>query len=236
MVEDPNAAHASGLRRALRRFYPTAAGFTSRDGLLTLLVFLAAVVGFVAICIPIELALGDQLASPHPLGPGASSTDAVWHLATAFVLVLPVRRRVAIWLAPFLALGLDIDHIYGSYLPTVIGRPAHALLFAVVVALVLFALRGRPAALLGVGAVVAHVAVDGGSFPFLVPITPAFYPLPFSAEVLLVVVAALLFFTAFQPLSALRSPKVLTAFATAVGIVVAADYFLLPMLPGIFSI
>lgn len=229
---------ASSLTRLLGRFgrlLPSAPGFTTRYGLLTLLVYVAAVVGFVAFAIQVELLLGNPLAAPRAPGVARNATDAFWHLATAFALVLPTRRRGALWLAPLLALGLDVDHVFGYYLPTVTPRSAHDLFFVMLVGILLYLIRGRPAALIAVGATVGHIAVDGGSFPFLGPLTRTLFPLPFVAQAVLVVLAALLFFLAFEPLSALRKNTNWMPLLVSCGIVVGAVYFLLPLLPALSS-
>lgn len=210
---DPATAGSGLLRRAGR-------AFGRRDAALTFAAFLAAVLGFSAVALLVALALGDPLLAGQVPGGGKSLLDAFWHLATAFVLVLPLRRRLAWVLAPALSLGIDVDHLFGSVLPYVVGRPAHDLFFAVLVTLFLYALEGRPAALLTAGAVTTHVAVDGGLFPFLSPATLALYPLPYPAEAALVAVAAVLFLLAFhEPRELLRKRLAVPA---AVGVLVIA--------------
>ncbi len=199
--------------------------FGMRDAVTTTILYLVAVVAFSAAAIAIAVGLGDPLLSGQVPSSGKSGLDAIWHLLTAFVLVLPLRRRLAYLLAPVLSLGIDIDHIFGSFLPYVVGREAHDVFFLVLVSLFLYAVEGRPAALLGAGAVVTHIAVDGGSFPFFAPVSIAQYPLPFPAAVLLLVVAALLFHLAYRPVDELRQPRIALPIAGVIAAVSVAVLF-----------
>ncbi len=199
--------------------------FGRRDAVATTILYLGAVVAFSAAAIAVSVGLGDPLLSGQVPSGGKSGLDAIWHLLTAFVLVLPLRRRLAYLLAPLLSLGIDIDHIFGSFLPYVVGRQAHDVFFLVLVTLFLYAIEGRPAALLGAGAVVTHIAVDGGTFPFFAPATLAQFPLPYGVEVGLLVVAAVLFHLAYRPARELASPRTGGALAVVVVTVSVAVLF-----------
>lgn len=160
---------------------------------IVLALYLALVLLWSGGAFEVEVLLGHPPLPPHLPEPGASFVDALWHLGTAFLLALPTRQRWAIALAPSLALGLDIDHLFGSIFPTVVTRQAHALLFVVLVGLALYAVRGRAAGGIASGAVLAHIGVDGGSFPLLAPFSTAFYPLNLGEQGVFLVVAAALF-------------------------------------------
>ncbi|HYK92474.1 MAG TPA: hypothetical protein VEY07_00315, partial [Thermoplasmata archaeon] len=148
-----------------------------------------------------------------------SLVDALWHLLTALGLALPARRWVVAWLAPILALGLDVDHVFGDVLATVTGRTAHDLFLVVLVGGLLYELQGRSAALIGVGAVLAHIGVDGGGFPLLGPISTTFYFPPLAVLILFIGLAAGLFFLAARPLRDLRRPTSVALLGGAIAVV-----------------
>ncbi len=195
-----------------------------RSPVVTLVLFAVGAVGFSAFTIGIEVLLGHPLVAAQTPGISHSLLDALWHLATAFVLALPARRWVHLWLAPVLALGIDLDHLFGGILPTVTGRTAHDLLFLVVISLLIYQVQGRSAALLATGAVLAHLAVDGGEFPLLGPFSATSYAIPLAASFAMLVVAALLFFLAGREARELRRPTYVAsvlAAAVLVGLVFA---------------
>ncbi|HKS59447.1 MAG TPA: hypothetical protein VJS68_01560, partial [Thermoplasmata archaeon] len=102
--------------------------------------FLVLVIVWCAALTPLEAILGIPLFIGG--GPPAPSSlrDALWHLLTTFLLVLPTRDRRAFALAPLFSLGLDIDHIFGAYLPGPFSRMAHDLFFIAGAAAVLIVL------------------------------------------------------------------------------------------------
>ncbi|MCI4317976.1 MAG: hypothetical protein L3J96_05500 [Thermoplasmata archaeon] len=178
-----------------------------REAAFVLLLFLIGVILWSFGAVAVELLLGGSLLTPHTPRPSPSIADALWHLGTAFLLVLPTRHRVAIALAPALALGLDFDHLFGSVFPAVVGRQAHALLFVVLIGVALYLLRGRPAALLAAGAVLAHIGVDGGGFPLFSPASTALTGLTGVEQVAFCGVGALLFLAAVTPNSEIPRPR-----------------------------
>ena len=121
--------------------------------------------------------------------------------------MLPARRRVLLWAAPVLALSIDVDHLFGGVLPTVVPREAHDLFFILVVVAVLWRIEGAPAAALAAGATLAHIGVDGGLFPFLAPATTAQYALPMPAAFAMLIAAGVLFFVATRPGRAVLEPR-----------------------------
>ncbi len=113
--------------------------------------------------------------------------DAFWHLGTGFLLALPTRDRRLLLITPCMSLGLDADHVFGLFLPSAVPRPDHSLLFALLAAAVAYAWKGPLARGATIAAIFTHFAVDGGTFPFLDPLTFARWPLsiPASAALLL---------------------------------------------------
>ncbi len=164
----------------------------------------------------VEPILGVPLHAPHHLQGVASAIDALWHLTTALVLVLPTRNRLLWVLGPSLALGLDVDHLFGGVLASPFPRLAHDLIFAAALGAGLSVLLGRAAALLGPAALLAHLAVDGGGFPLVAPLSPDGFALVYPAQVAFVIAASLLFFFALRSPAELRHPRLLFGWAAAV--------------------
>ena len=206
--------------------WPTA-GPAGRSAIVTLLIFGVATVGFAGATVAVEVALGQPLSSAETPGYSHSLLDAAWHLATAFVLVLPARRYVGLWLAPTLALGLDVDHLFGGVLPTVTYRTAHDLLFVVIIGALLYWTQGRSAAFFASGAVLAHIAVDGGAFPLWGPLSVAYITPPLAALLVLLVAGSVLFFLAGREVRELWSSRSLLS----VGVACAAIGLLLAFIP-----
>ncbi|MDE1822082.1 MAG: hypothetical protein KGJ23_10245 [Euryarchaeota archaeon] len=126
----------------------------------------------------------------------SETIDAFWHLGTGFLLALPARDRRLLFLAPVLSLGLDIDHAFGLLLPASVPRPDHALLFILLITVVAALWKGRLPALATAGAIATHLAVDGGDFPLLDPVTMARWPFPLWASALALALAGALFLLA----------------------------------------
>ncbi|MCI4331491.1 MAG: hypothetical protein L3K19_06560 [Thermoplasmata archaeon] len=176
----------------------------------------------------VELALGDRLLAHRSPDTSKNAADALWHVATALVIALP-SRRVYVWVAaPAFALALDVDHLFGAVLPTVVIRSAHDVFFIGLFGVVLLIGFGRPAALVAVGAVLEHIAVDGGGFPLFAPITTTYYVLPFPAQVALIGGAAFLLFAALRPVREFRSVKALAQLGGASLVLAAGLWFLWP--------
>ncbi len=176
----------------------------------------------------VEPLLGVPLHAPHQFQGAASTIDTLWHLATAFVLVLPTRNRLLWVLGPLLALGLDVDHLFGGVLATPFPRLAHDLIFAAALGAALFVLLGRAAGLLGPAALLAHVAVDGGGFPLVAPFSPVEFTLGYPAQVALVIVAGLLFYVALRSPVELRRPRPLLGWVAAVAALCLVLFFVGP--------
>jgi hypothetical protein len=176
----------------------------------------------------IERALGDPLLQHRSPDTDKNAADAVWHVATALVLALPTRRRLAWVLTPLFALGFDVDHVFGGVLPTVVIRSAHDVFFLAVLAVGMGLIGGRPALCLAVGAVVEHLAVDGGGFPLLAPATTAYFVLPFAAQAVMIGVAGVLIFVAFRAPSELKEPSQGAPVAGAAIALAAVVWFLWP--------
>ena len=206
--------------------WPTASS-AQRSAIMTVVLFGVTVVVFSAFSIGAEVALGHPIQSANVPGYSPSLLDAVWHVATAFVLVLPARRWASLWLAPTLALGLDVDHIFGDILPTVTGRTAHVVFFIALVGVLLYVVQGRSAAFLAVGAVIAHIAVDGGRFPLFGPVSVGLVRIPLPILLALLPVAAVLFYLAGRDIRELRRPTSLIALSV-VCLAVGAVFVYLP--------
>ena len=200
------------LRRLFRPDEPALRPLDARESALLLAVFLAAVLFWSFGSLATELLLGDSLLSPHHPRPSQSFVDALWHVATAAILTIPARHRWLTVLAPALALGLDIDHLFGTVFPTVIIRSAHDLFFLAALMAIGYAVRGRVAMLAPAGAVLAHLAVDGGGFPFFGPFSTMFYPLSEPMQVGTLLLAGLLLYASVRPIDRLREPREATVF------------------------
>ena len=200
-----------------------------RSALVTVVLYGALVLGFSLLAIGVEVALGHPLQAATPPGISHSLVDAIWHLGTALVLAIPARRWVAVWLAPVLALGLDVDHVFGDVLPTVTGRTAHDLLFVLLVAGLLYWLQGRSASLFAAGAVLAHIGVDGGGFPLFGPATPSFFSPPLAILITFIGAASALCFVAARPAKEVGTPLGIGGIALASGCV-ATLFAYLPVL------
>ncbi len=204
---------------------PTAAALR-RSGILTVFLFGAGVLGFSAAVVGVEVLQGWPLIAPATPGFSHSLADALWHLLSALAIALPARRWAVAWLGPVLALGLDVDHLFGGILPTVTMRTAHDLLLVVLLAAALYWVQGRSAGFLAAGAILAHIAVDGGAFPLLGPFTVATFVLPFAASVVLFVAAAVLFFLAGREARELLRPFPLLLVAIACAVALSAFAYL----------
>jgi hypothetical protein len=172
---------------------------------------------------------GAPLGSAAPAAANSSISDALWHLGTAVLLALGAWNRTTLWVAPLMALGLDVDHLPGVLGLAAMHRPAHDLVFVVVAVVLLYVVVGRAAALTAGGAVLAHIAVDGGSFPLFSPLTTTRFLLPFPAEVVLALSAALLFYVAVRSAGSLRSPRNAARVAGVTLVVAAVIYFFWPV-------
>jgi hypothetical protein len=174
-------------------------GLRSREALVVLLLFCGGSLAFAGVSVLLELGAGDTLVTGNLPGPTHSVEDALWHLGTGFLLALPARRRVLLWLGPLLALGIDADHVFGGLFPTVVYRGSHSLVFLVVVVVVLYRFSGPAGAGLGAGGFLVHLAVDGGAFPLFAPLSIAAFPLPLGLQVIGVGLSALCTFLAVNP-------------------------------------
>ncbi len=204
---------------------PTASALR-RSGMLTVILYGAAVLGFSGLLVGVEVLLGHPLLNAATPGFSHSLADALWHVVSALAIALPARRWATVWLAPVLALGLDVDHLFGGILPTVTMRTAHSLVFLLLVSAILYIAQGRSAAFLAAGAVLVHIGVDGGSFPFFGPFTVASYGLPFVGSVVFVAAAAGLFFLAGREPSEATRPYPLATMALACAAVLVAFAYL----------
>jgi hypothetical protein len=172
-------------------------------------VFVVAVFAWALLVALLEAALGVAPRLPVGIALTPNVLDTVWHLATAFLLVIPVRDR-RLWVAgPVMSLGLNVDHLFGYVLPTPFGRLSHNLLFVVSWSVAAAAVFGRTGAAMGSGAALAEIAVDGGNFPLFAPLTTHMYSLTYLESVGLVFLAAWLFFVSLRPLHDLRRPRTL---------------------------
>ncbi len=228
----PTGSLGERVRRGLRRTDDL--GFIEAG--FTLLLFLAAVLLWSYGAFLTEILLGATPLSPHLPPSSASLADALWHLATAFLLALPTRHRWAIALAQALALGLDIDHLFGSFFPTVVTRQAHAFLFVAMVGVALYVVRGRPSGLLASGAVLAHIGVDGGTFPLFAPLSTTFFPLTLAEQIAFLAVAAFLFVLSMRSYREIVSRRfglpLIAAIVTMSAILVVAWPYIEPFTRG----
>jgi len=218
-------------RRAWRAVLlgPEVPPFGSSTAVRTLFGFVAGVVAFSLGAMAVELALGNPLAPTQSPAAARNLADALWHLGTAFLLVLPVRHRMLATFTPLLALGLDADHLFGIVAPTVVHREAHDLVFLLLVGVGLAWWLGRAGAFAAVAAALAHIAVDGGSFPLFAPASLAAFSLSWPESLALLAVSAVMLFVAVRPASELRRPGYVVPLALAALLVAA----LLALVPGV---
>ncbi len=194
-------------------------------GARTLTVYAATSLVFAFAALVVELAVGDPLASRHPGSLYYSVADAVWHLATGLALALPTRKRALIVTMPFLSLAIDVDHVFGAALPSVVGRESHDLFFLALVTAVLWRFLGRTPALLGAAATLLHLGVDGGSFPLLAPITTSVWPFPAGVAIASIALSALLVASTQRSLRELARPREALPLVVAVAAIVVVGAF-----------
>lgn len=202
-----------------------------REAIVLGIAFGLLVLGWSGLTYLVEIALGYSSRAPSAPSQSFALLDGLWHVATAFVIALPARRRLYLWFAPAIGLGVDIDHLFGATFPTVVLRPAHDLFFVMILTAAMFALFGRFAALSTAGLFVQHIGVDGGLFPFFAPATPTAFPLSYAEQLGLVVAGALLVFLATRSPRDLRSPRAVVSLAASVGVLAG----LLALIPAGFA-
>ncbi|HZY69797.1 MAG TPA: hypothetical protein VFF67_02310 [Thermoplasmata archaeon] len=204
---------------------------TPREAIVVGVAFGLLVFGWSGITFLVELALGYSARAPSAPSQSFALLDGIWHVATAFAVALPARRRLYLWYAPAVGLGADLDHLFGATLPTVVLRPAHDLIFLGILGVALFALFGRFAALSAPGLFLLHIGVDGGLFPFFAPATLTTDSLTFPEQVALISAGASLVFIATRRARDLRSPRAWLSIVGAVAVLAAV----LALLPAGFS-
>ena len=165
---------------------------TLRAGFSSLLLYALVALAFSIAALAIELALGDPLATGRSPAVTRSLEDAAWHLVTGLAIALPTRRRALILMTPLFALVIDVDHVFGSLSPTVVGREAHDVFFVLLLAVVLGWRSGRAWTQVALGATFVHLGVDGGAFPLLAPVMTQTWGLPFAVALVLILAAAAL--------------------------------------------
>ena len=217
----PSDSPAAPDDRELRRI---PLGPSLRRALGGTFLFVLVSLAFAGAAVGVELLFGHTLAAGRGGDPVRLVADAAWHFATGVVLALPTRRRGLVLALPLMTLGIDVDHLFGGLLPTVIGRESHSLLFLVVVVAVLYRVFGRDMALLGASATLLHLGVDGGGFPLLAPVTTAAWPLSFPVAVAAIVVAAALVGLAARRLAEMLRPDYLFWTVLSVAAVVVAGF------------
>jgi hypothetical protein len=134
------------MRAAL--FATPAPALTYATGLRIVLAFGLAAFAFAGASDLLAYELGRTLHMGGSVTSRPELLDAGWHAATGFVMVLPARNLRLCLFGPVLATEIDIDHLYGSFLPTEVGRPAHNVLFLLLVVAFLAWVAGRTGALL----------------------------------------------------------------------------------------
>jgi hypothetical protein len=210
---------------------------TWRIGLRLLPVVVAFVIldlAWAALMDTLDILRGSASTEIFPLGAGPALLDALWHLGSAALLTLAAQDRRVTLLAPPLALLLDLDHIFGYFVPTALGRPDHDLVFAVLVMVLLAWRFGRfPGAVAGT-AILAHMAVDGGDFPLFAPLTWSRWSFPFPLQVALCVVVVAGFVLAVQAPRRLWDPRTLLLGALGVLVVAVLLAVAAPSPTGIF--
>jgi len=195
-----------------------------RKGVRLLVLYAVVVLGFSLVALVVELALGDPFSTGRSPGVSRSFEDAAWHLVTGLAIAVPTRRRALIVLTPVFALAIDVDHVFGSLLPTVVPREAHDLFFLVAIALVFLPLAGRAWTQLAIGATLVHLGADGGSFPLLAPVTTQSWAFPFAVAVVTIVAAALLVGLSGRTPRELVRPAYLVPTAAAVVVILLAGF------------
>ena len=203
-----------------------------RTGLAGSAVFAALVVGWTGAMATFLWLSGASTPLPHQLPETASLEDALWHLGTAAILAFAAGRRTSYWAAPVMALGIDLDHLGALWGWVGLHRPAHDLVFLVVATLVLYRLVGRPAALTAAGALLEHLAVDGGTFPLLSPFSRSYYALSYGLEIALLVAAGVLLMVAVRPLRAISTPRWGVRLLLTVGVLALLLAFAQPWIQG----
>ncbi|MCI4344868.1 MAG: hypothetical protein L3J87_04510, partial [Thermoplasmata archaeon] len=98
-------------------------------------------------------------------------------------------------------------------------------------ATVLFATRGRFGMLAGVAAVLVHLGVDGGSFPFFAPASLVAYSPAYPVQLALIVLAVVLFFLAVHPIAKLRDRPSFLRVGVSIGVLAG----LLVLIPAGFA-
>ncbi|MCI4350802.1 MAG: hypothetical protein L3K15_04745 [Thermoplasmata archaeon] len=204
---------------------------TPRDAVVTGIVFGAVILLWSEGSLLIELAFGAHAHSGSPPPGSFALLDGLWHLATGLVVALPARRRTLLWAAPLFSLGLDVDHVFGAFLPTVLIRPAHDVFLLAILVVVLLVVEGRFAALAAPAAILVHFGVDGGAFPFFAPASLQYYPLSYAEQFGFIVVAVLVMFFSTRRVSELRDRRTMIL----MGIAIAVLAGMLALIPAGFA-
>jgi hypothetical protein len=224
VLVDPRPA----LGRWLRTSGPWDEPLRKRDAAVMLLLFLLAVLAWCATLTPLEAALGLPLSRGGNVASTGNYRDAFWHLATGLAIAIPMRNRWLYALLPMFSLGLDVDHLFGSVLPTPFPREAHDLLFLVLSSALLLVAGGRFLAGTAAAGWITHIAVDGGTFPFLAPFSSDRFALPYPVAVVAIALAGLVAFLAVRPVRALRDPRQLVPLAVTVALLALLLYWVAP--------
>jgi len=184
------------LRRWLRA--SPAPRFTNALGVRVAVIYAFTAFAFAGVANLVAVGLGEPLHLAGSVTSRPALLDAVWHAGAGLIMVLPARNLRLCLFGPILATEIDIDHLFGAYIPTVVERPAHDLFFLVLVVLLFAVVVGRTGAFLVAAGTIGHLAVDGGGFPFLFPASRVSWSLPLLAEVAMAFLAVLLFFGAVR--------------------------------------
>lgn len=217
----PGPAERRSGRRGLSRWMGNRPEpeFSCRLGGKAVLLFLGLAAAFPALVDLGAYLLGQSTFLGGSVTSRPALLDGAWHAGIGLLLVLPARDiRLALF-GPVLATEIDLDHVYGAYLPTEVGRPAHNLFFLLLLTYAAGVVIGRSGVWLVAAGWLGHLSVDGGGFPLLAPFARTSWPLPYALEVAMGAGAALLFFGARHPWSELRKPQAgLSVVAVALGI------------------
>lgn len=197
-----------------------------------LLLYLVVVLAWCAALTGLEAAMGLTLRTGGGLASPGNYLDAIWHLATALVIAAPLRNRRLLLLLPLLSLGLDVDHVFGAYLPAPFPREAHDIVFLLIASAALYAIAGRFLAGASASAWITHVAVDGGAFPLLAPFASTAYVLPFPAVVFGIALAAAVAFAAARPIRAATDAREAVPIIVTVAALAVTLYFVAPGFRG----